>query len=75
MYGWNGKILRINLSDGKVSIQNFDGEFARKFVGGRGFAAKILWDELPPGVDALSPENKLVSVSYTHLTLPTILLV
>ena len=70
MYGWNGKILRINLSDGKVSIQNFDGEFARKFVGGRGFAAKILWDELPPGVDALSPENKLVLAAGPLTGLP-----
>ena len=70
LYGWNGKILRINLSDGKVSIQNFDGEFARKFVGGRGFAAKILWDELPPGVDALSPENKLVLAAGPLTGLP-----
>ena len=70
LYGWNGKILRINLSDGKVSIQNFDGEFARKFVGGRGFAAKILWDELPPGVDALSPENKLIVAAGPLTGLP-----
>jgi len=70
LYGWNGKILRINLSDGKVSVQNFDGEFARKFVGGRGFAAKILWDELPPGVDALSPENKLIAAAGPLTGLP-----
>jgi len=33
---------------------------AMSFLGGRGFAAKILWDELIPETDALSPENKLV---------------
>jgi aldehyde:ferredoxin oxidoreductase len=33
---------------------------ALNFIGGRGFAAKILWDELEPGVDPLAPENKLI---------------
>ena len=30
------------------------------FLGGRGFAVKILWDTLQQGTDPLSPENKLV---------------
>lgn len=29
-------------------------------MGGRGFAIKILWDELKPGIDPLSPKNKLI---------------
>lgn len=60
LYGWNGQILRVNLSNGNVSVQKYDGEFAKKFFGGRGFAAKILWDELKPGINPFSPENKLV---------------
>jgi len=32
-------------------------------LGGRGFAVKLLWDELRSGVDALSPENKLLFVA------------
>src|SRR4030043_1009091 len=36
---------------------------ALNFLGGRGFAAKILWDKLKPGIDPLSPENKLVFVA------------
>jgi len=70
LYGWNGQILRINLSSGKASIQKYNGEFARKFIGGRGFAAKILWDELKPGIDALSPENKLVLAAGPLTGLP-----
>jgi aldehyde:ferredoxin oxidoreductase len=60
MYGWNGKFLRVNLSKNKAAIDEYDADFAKGFLGGRGFAAKILWDELKPGIDPLSPENKLV---------------
>ncbi|MET1160195.1 MAG: aldehyde ferredoxin oxidoreductase family protein [Thermoprotei archaeon] len=60
MYGWWGKLLRINLTTGKVSINDIDPAILRDFIGGRGLAVKILWDELPPGIDPLSPYNKLV---------------
>ena len=59
MKGWNGKLLRVDLK-GKAVAQEYDSEMAMNFLGGRGFAIKILWDELKPGIDALSPENKLV---------------
>ncbi|MGQ9618870.1 MAG: aldehyde ferredoxin oxidoreductase family protein [Candidatus Aminicenantia bacterium] len=60
MKGWTGNILRINLTDRKVKKESFGEEFARKWVGGRGFAVKILWDELKPGIDPIGPENKLI---------------
>jgi aldehyde:ferredoxin oxidoreductase len=60
MNGWNGKILRVNLSNSKAKTQYYDADFAIKYLGGRGFAAKILWDELKPGIDPFSPENKLI---------------
>jgi aldehyde:ferredoxin oxidoreductase len=60
MFGWNGRFLRVNLSKGKAVAEQYDASTAKNFLGGRGFAAKILWDELRPGIDALSPENKLV---------------
>lgn len=73
MYGWNGKILRIDLSSKKVKIQELDQELLKKFVGGRGIAIKILWDELQPGTDPLSPRNKLVFMAgpLTGLPLPS----
>jgi len=60
MYGWNGKLLRVDLTKRKAVPQKYDAGFAKTFLGGRGFAVKILWDELKPGVDPLSPENKLI---------------
>ena len=70
MYGWNGKILRVNLSENKMVVRNYDLDFALKFVGGRGFAAKILWDELKPGIDPFSAENKLVIAAGPLTGLP-----
>ena len=58
--GYNGKILRINLSDGKVRTEAIDGEFCRKHLGGAGFVAHFLLNEIESGTDSLSPENKLV---------------
>jgi len=60
MKGWTGNILRINLSSKTVKKETYSEEFAKKWVGGRGFAIKILWDELKPGIDPLGPDNKLI---------------
>ena len=60
MKGWCGRILRVDLSRNKIVVQNIDPSVYRDFLGGRGLAIKILWDELQPGVDPLSPYNKLV---------------
>ena len=67
-----GKILRINLSDGRVSKEEISEGMRKKFLGGRGFAAKILWDEVR-GVDPLSEENKIVFSTgpLTGLPLPS----
>lgn len=60
MFGWTGKILRVNLSTKTHKEENYSEEFAHKWVGGRGFAVKILYDELKPGIDPLGPDNKLI---------------
>jgi aldehyde:ferredoxin oxidoreductase len=65
--GYAGRMLRINLSDEKAIIEPLKDGFIKQFIGGRGFGIKILWDELPAGVDPLSPENKLV-ISVGPLT-------
>ena len=58
--GYNGKILRVNLTIGSISTEAITEQFCRKYLGGAGFVAYFLWKELKPGIDALSPENKLV---------------
>jgi aldehyde:ferredoxin oxidoreductase len=59
-YGYAGKILRINLSKRKISIKDLEKDLMIKFLGGRGFNSKRLFDEIPPKIDPLSPENKLI---------------
>ncbi len=61
--GYMGKILRINLTSGQVAVEPLSEELVKMFIGGRGIAAKILYDELQPGTDPLSPENKLVFIT------------
>jgi aldehyde:ferredoxin oxidoreductase len=56
LHGWAGRLLRVDLSDGRIWAQ----ETAHMFpdlLGGRGVAAKILWDEYPEPVDAFDPRN------------------
>lgn len=60
MRGWTGRILRVDLTTKTHRAEPFSEEFARTWVGGRGFAVKILFDELKPGIDPLGPENKLI---------------
>src|SRR5512140_1886631 len=60
MRGWTGRILRVDLTTRTHRAESFSEEFARTWVGGRGFAVKILFDELKPGIDPLGPENKLI---------------
>ena len=60
MLGYWGKILRINLTTGKISMEDIADEAIRKFIGGPGLAAELLIRELPPMVEPLSAENKLV---------------
>lgn len=60
MNGWAGKILDINLTTGAISTKPLDENMARLFVGGRGLGARLLWDEVGPEVDPLSPENVLI---------------
>ncbi|MEW5920133.1 MAG: aldehyde ferredoxin oxidoreductase family protein [Bacillota bacterium] len=58
--GYTGKYLDIDLQNGTVKVLPLDKEMTVKYVGGGGFNAKILWDQLPAEVDPLAPENILI---------------
>jgi len=60
MFGWTGKLLRVNLTDGTITKEALNIEDARNYLGGRGLGTKIIMDEVDPKVDPFSPENKLV---------------
>jgi len=59
-YGYNGKIMRVNLSEGAISVEEPDQGFYRTYYGGWGFVGYYLLKELAPGIDPLGPENKLI---------------
>ena len=60
LYGYNGKILRVDLSGGTTSEDILDELFCRNYIGGAGFVAHYLLKELEQVVDPLGPANKLI---------------
>ena len=72
MFGYMGKILRVNLTSKKITKEPLDKIAARKFIGGRGLGIKILFDELKPGTNPLGPESKSVIVTgiLTGVSIP-----
>jgi aldehyde:ferredoxin oxidoreductase len=60
VFAWHGRLLRVDLTHEKLSTEEIDPQLARDFIGGRGWAIKVLRDEVDPTVDPLSPQNKLI---------------
>ncbi len=60
MKGICGKLLDIDLTTGKTNTIAISDELAKKYVGGRGLGARLLYDLLPPHTDPLSPENVMI---------------
>ncbi|HMA86513.1 MAG TPA: aldehyde ferredoxin oxidoreductase family protein [Desulfosalsimonadaceae bacterium] len=58
--GYAGKVLDVNLTDGTIGEYPLTDADREKFLGGRFLSTKILWDQLSPGIDPLSPDNLLV---------------
>ncbi|MEM2901237.1 MAG: aldehyde ferredoxin oxidoreductase family protein [Candidatus Bathyarchaeia archaeon] len=58
--GYNGRILRINLTTENSKTEAVPRKWVQRYMGGRGIAARIYYEELSPKVDPLSPENKLI---------------
>lgn len=59
MGGYTEKVLRVNLTEGKISTEPLNMELAKKYLSGRGLAGKMFFDEVAADVDALSPENTM----------------
>lgn len=55
-----GKILRIDLTNGAVTTEEFGRDYIDLFIGGRGVASRILYDEVPPEVEPFDPANRLI---------------
>ena len=59
MFGYMGKNLWVDLSSGSIRAEALDEDLARDFIGGYGVGARVLYEHLPPGIDALGPLNIL----------------
>jgi aldehyde:ferredoxin oxidoreductase len=58
--GYHGKILRVDLSAGKITTEEPADAVYRRFLGGGGLASHFLLQEMKPGADPLGPENVLI---------------
>ena len=64
--GYAGKFLEVDLSSEEIKDITFNDEVLKNFVGGRGLAAKILWDRLGEkweSIDPLGPENLFLALT------------
>ncbi|MEM2912483.1 MAG: aldehyde ferredoxin oxidoreductase family protein [Candidatus Bathyarchaeia archaeon] len=59
-FGYMGQFLRIDLTNRKCAVEPLNKNLVENFIGGRGFGIKILFDEMPRGIDPLSPSNKVI---------------
>jgi len=60
MHGYRGRILQIDLSTEKSTETRIEPILFKKFLGGSGLGAKLLYDNLNPETEPYSPENILV---------------
>lgn len=63
MYSYHGKILLVNLTTQEVKVEKLSPSLLKGYLGGVGLAVRLLYQYLPAGADAFSPENPLVFAS------------
>jgi aldehyde:ferredoxin oxidoreductase len=61
--GYTDRILRVDLSKKEISIQTLPPDFKNKYIGGRGYALKLIWDETSSETYYDSPDNILIMAS------------
>lgn len=71
--GYKGKILRVNLTNRKTSTTEITDEFARKYLGGNGFAVRFIYDLVDPRMDAFDPTNVVAMMTgpFQGINIPT----
>jgi aldehyde:ferredoxin oxidoreductase len=61
--GYTDRILRVDLGKPEITIQKLPPDFKNKYIGGRGYALKLIWDGTTQETRYDSPENILVMSS------------
>lgn len=72
MLGYQNNVLRVDLSSKECNAEPLNMDWAEKYIGSKGLAIKYLYEELKPGIDPLSSENKLIFMNgpMTGTTVP-----
>lgn len=60
MYGWSGKIAVVDLTTSEIEEKEIEEEILRKYIGGRGLAAYLLYTHLKKNIDPFDPQNLLI---------------
>jgi aldehyde:ferredoxin oxidoreductase len=63
MFAYAGKILRVDLTTGKVSTEPLSEAMAKSYIGGIGLGIRLLMDNSKPGTDPFSPDNPIIFVT------------
>ena len=63
LWGYMGKILRVDLTSGTCSDEQLQPELAENYLGGTGFGVEYLYREVPPGVEWDDPRNRIIMAS------------
>ena len=61
--GYLGKFLRVDLSGPRIQEEELGNQLIENYVGGTGIGARILYDEVPPGVEWNDPKNRIIFFS------------
>jgi aldehyde:ferredoxin oxidoreductase len=72
MKGYGGRVLFVDVTDGRARVEPIPEESARAFLGGNGFAVQILYQHAAPGIDPFDPSNAVVFAvgPITDTTIP-----
>ncbi|MFO8102449.1 MAG: aldehyde ferredoxin oxidoreductase N-terminal domain-containing protein [Dehalococcoidia bacterium] len=70
-FGYAGRILRVDLSSGRIT-ESPTTDYTDLFLGGRGIAARIYWEEVPPEINPFDAENRLIFATGPLCTVPVI---
>jgi len=60
MRGYGGRILYVDVASGRSRVEPVSEEMARSLLGGNGFAARLMLDHVPAGIDPYDPANAVV---------------
>jgi len=74
MFGYHGRFLNVDLSNGDVGTLELEEDLLKKFIGGASLAARLIYDQVKPGMDPLAPDSPLVFATgpFTGTTIPMV---